>query len=142
MNANELLVLSHQNPILLFDGVCNLCDGFVQFAIKRDKASVFRFAPLQSETGRTLIRHFNLNEDVLNTVILIENGTIHIKSAVALRMARRIGGAWTLAYPFIILPKFIRDNLYDFIAKNRYRWFGQKDACMIPTPEVRERFLL
>lgn len=141
MNANELLALSHQYPILLFDGVCNLCDGFVQFAIKRDKASVFRFAPLQSETGRTLLRHFNLDEDVIDTVILIENGAIHTKSTVALRMARRIGGVWALAYPFIILPKFIRDNIYDFIAKNRYGWFGKKDACMIPTPEVRTRFL-
>jgi len=141
MDANELLKLSERHPIVLFDGVCNLCDGFVQFVMKRDKAGAFRFAPLQSEAGRTLLRHFNLDEAAMDTVILIENGTIHTKSTAALRTARNIGGVWGLAYVFIILPKFIRNSVYDFIAKNRYRWFGKKDACMIPTPEVRARFL-
>jgi len=121
MDANELLKLSERHPIVLFDGVCNLCDGFVQFVMKRDKAGEFRFAPLQSEAGRTLLSHFNLDENAMDTVILIENGAIHTKSTAALQ--------------------FIRNNIYDFIAKNRYRWFGKKDACMIPTPEVRARFL-
>jgi len=141
MDANELLKLSESHPIILFDGVCNLCDGFVQFVMKRDKAGEFRFAPLQSEAGRTLLHHFNVDENVMDSVILIENGVVCNKSTAALRTVRRIGGAWGLAYVFIILPKFIRNTVYDFIAKNRYRWFGKKDACMIPTPEVRARFL-
>ena len=141
MDANELLKLSERHPIVLFDGVCNLCDGFVQFVMKRDKAGIFRFAPLQSEAGRVLLRHFNLDEAAMDTVVLIENGALHTKSTAALRTVRNIGGVWGLAYAFIILPKFIRNSVYDFIAKNRYRWFGKKDACMIPTPEVRARFL-
>ena len=141
MDANELLKLSERHPIVLFDGVCNLCDGFVQFVMKRDKAGIFRFAPLQSEAGRVLLRHFNLDEAAMDTVVLIENGALHTKSTAALRTVRNIGGVWGLGYTFIILPKFIRNSVYDFIAKNRYRWFGKKDACMIPTPEVRARFL-
>ncbi len=141
MDANELLKLSEGHPIVLFDGLCNLCDGFVQFVMKRDKAEAFRFAPLQSEAGRTLLHHFNLDENAMDTVILIENSAMHTKSTAALRTVRNIGGVWGLAYVFIILPKFIRNRVYDFIAKNRYRWFGKKDACMIPTPEVRARFL-
>ena len=141
MEANKLLKLSGRHPIVLFDGVCNLCDDFVQFVMKRDKAGLFRFAPLQSEAGRILLNHFNLDENAIDTVVLVENGKAHTKSTAALRTARNIGGVWSLTYIFIILPKFIRNNAYDFIAKNRYRWFGKKDTCMIPTPEVRARFL-
>ncbi len=141
MDTNELLKLSENHPIVLFDGVCNLCDGFVQFVMKRDRTGEFRFAPLQSETGRILLGHFNLDENVIDSVILIENGAAYNKSTAGLRTMRRIGGVWGLAYVFIIVPKFIRNSVYDFIAKNRYRLFGKKDACMIPTPEVRARFL-
>jgi len=141
MLTEELLKLSDQHPIILFDGVCNMCDGFVQFVMKRDRASAFRFAPLQSEAGQALLEHFGLDGNALDTVVLIENGNFYTKSTAPLRTAKRIGGAWTLAYAFMILPKALRDWGYDFIAKNRYRWFGEKDSCMLPTPEVRARFL-
>lgn len=141
MSTQEILDLSNEHPIILFDGVCNMCDGFVQFVMKRDKQGVFRFAPLQSEAGRVLLRHFGLDENALDTVVLIENGAFYTKSTAPLRTAKRIGGGWALAYSFIILPKFIRDWGYDLVATYRYKLFGEKTTCMMPTPEVRARFL-
>lgn len=141
MLTEELLKLSDQHPIILFDGVCNMCDGFVQFVMKRDRKGAFRFAPLQSEAGQSLLQHFGLDENALDSVVLIENGKYYTKSTAPLRTAKRIGGVWALNYGFVIVPSPIRDWVYDFIAKNRYRWFGEKDSCMLPTPEVRARFL-
>jgi len=141
MQTKELLQLSDRHSIILFDGVCHLCDGFVQFVMNQDKAGAFRFAPLQSEAGRSLLQHFGLDENALDTVILIENGKYYTRSTAPLRIAKRIGGLWALTYVFIIIPKFLRDAGYNLIAKNRYRLFGKKDQCMIPTPEVRARFL-
>ena len=128
-------------PILLFDGVCNLCNGAVQFVIKNDKKNQFHFATLQSEVGAALLKVYSLPRDVLDTFVVITKNNVLTRSTAALEVAKTIGGLWTLAYIFIIIPKFIRDAIYNWVARSRYRWFGKKDSCMIPTPELRERFL-
>jgi predicted DCC family thiol-disulfide oxidoreductase YuxK len=133
--------ISHKQPILFFDGVCNLCNGAVQWVIRRDRAGIFRFAALQSETGQTLLQEAGLPAEELSTVILYEDGRFHTHSDVPLRVWRRLGGAWAWLYVFRFVPRFLRDGVYNWIARNRYRWFGRQDQCMIPTPELRERFL-
>jgi len=132
---------NNDHPILLFDGVCNLCNGFVQFVIKRDPEGQFRFAPLQSDFAKDLLKTHNIPSDHMDTVVLVENGKAYVRSDVALRMALKFGGLWPVFSVFRILPLFIRDTIYNFIAKNRYRWFGEEDQCMIPTPELKSRFL-
>lgn len=127
-------------PIVLFDGVCNFCDASVNFIISRDRAGVFRFAPLQSDAGRELIEKYSIPADV-DSVILIDNDRAFIHSDAALRIAQRLGGVWKLLSLFRIVPRSIRDWGYKLFAKNRYRLFGKKDSCMMPTPEIRERFL-
>ncbi len=127
--------------IILFDGVCNFCNRTVNFLIRRDKADQFRFAPLQSETGRLLLSRHNLVANSLESFVLIETGEAYLKSTGFLRMMKKLPGGWKLLYGFIILPRFIRDGLYNWIAANRYKWFGKRNECMIPTPELRERFL-
>lgn len=128
-------------PLILFDGVCNLCAWAVRFIIERDPAGVFRFAPLQSDLGQRLLTEHGLDPTSLDSFVLIEDGTAHKESSAALRVARRLSGAWPLFYAAIILPRFLRDPLYRFIARNRYRWFGKQDSCLMPTPELRVRFL-
>lgn len=127
--------------IILFDGVCNFCNSSINFIIRHDKKNRFRFAPLQSEPGLALIKKHELPEAFLGSVILIENGKAYVKSTAALRIARRLNGGWPLFYGFIILPPFCRDWVYNIIARNRYKWWGKKESCMVPTPEVREKFL-
>lgn len=122
------------HPILLFDGVCNLCNGFVQFVIKRDKKAVFRFAALQSDLGKELSATAGLPAHSMDTVVLYENNRFYTHSDVGLRVARRLNGLWPLAYALVIIPKFIRDGIYNWVAKNRYRWFGKRESCMVPTP--------
>lgn len=129
------------NPIILFDGVCNFCSGVVNFIIERDTKGVFRFAPLQSDAGQRILEHFNLAGEDFDTFVLVEGEEFHIKSTAALRMCRLLGGFWKLLYVFIVIPAPIRDALYDYVARNRYRWFGKKEECMVPGPEVRRRFL-
>jgi predicted DCC family thiol-disulfide oxidoreductase YuxK len=129
------------HPVLLFDGVCNLCNGFVQFIIRRDPEGVFRFASLQSDTGQQLMEQHGFDPEEINTVILIDQGKVYTKSDVALQVVRKFGGLWPLFSALEVLPKSIRDAIYDWVAKNRYRWFGKKDQCMIPTPELKARFL-
>jgi predicted DCC family thiol-disulfide oxidoreductase YuxK len=131
--------LSH--PLILFDGVCNLCNTSVLFIIKRDSKSVFRFASLQSELGKTMLREFNLPVTELNSVLLIHNGKLYQKSNAALEITRHLRGLWPMFYGFMIIPAFIRNGFYNWIANNRYTWFGKKDACMIPTPELKSRFI-
>jgi predicted DCC family thiol-disulfide oxidoreductase YuxK len=133
--------MNSSDPVILFDGVCNLCNRGVQFIIKKDKKNKFRFAPLQGKTGRELLKKFNLPENVFNSFILVEGGNICSRSTAALRIAKKLGGGWKLFYGFIIIPRFIRDAAYNLVAKNRYKWFGKRDECMIPTPELKERFL-
>lgn len=127
------------NPLILFDGVCNFCNSSVNFIIEHDSRGVFKFAPLQSEIGQKYIEKFGLNE--LDTVILIEDEKAYTHSTAALKIARRLDGIWSWAYAFIIIPRPVRDFFYKLFAKYRYRLFGKKDACMLPTPEIRARFL-
>jgi predicted DCC family thiol-disulfide oxidoreductase YuxK len=128
-------------PVVLFDGVCNLCNRSVRFIIKRDKKKQFLFAALQGKTGQDILQQFNLPLNDFNSFILLEGDKIYTRSSSALRVARKLKGGWKLLYGFIIVPKFIRDAVYDTIARNRYKWFGKKDECMVPTPELKERFL-
>jgi predicted DCC family thiol-disulfide oxidoreductase YuxK len=129
------------HSVILFDGVCNLCNGFVQFTIERDKDQYFKFASLQSDTAKEILASFGLDNQSLSTVILVENGQYYTKSTAGLTIISRFGGLWSLAKVLLILPKFIRDVVYDFIARNRYKWFGEKESCWIPTPELKKRFL-
>jgi predicted DCC family thiol-disulfide oxidoreductase YuxK len=136
--------MTTSHPIVLFDGVCNFCNGSVNFIIRRDRSKIFRFAPLQSEAGAKILRQFGQfgsPQDWLETIVLVEDGSCYTRSTAALRIVRRLGGPWRILYAFSVIPAAARDPIYDLIARNRYRWFGRKDACMIPTPEIREQFL-
>lgn len=130
-----------KKPILFFDGVCNLCNGFVQFVIERDPKAKFRFASLQSNAGQEVLKQMNLSTEELKTVILQKNGKVYTHSDVALEMSRDLGGPWSLFYVFKILPKGLRDGIYDWVAANRYKWFGKRESCWLPTPELKARFL-
>lgn len=127
--------------VILFDGVCHLCQGAVKFIIKHDPAGRFRFASLQSQAGSRLLQAAGAHEKSLDSVVLIENGTYYIRSAAALRIARGLRSPWPLLYALIVVPKGLRDAVYRFIAKHRYRWFGKDETCLVPTRELRERFL-
>ncbi len=127
--------------IILFDGVCNFCNSSVNLIMKHDKKNIFKFAALQSEKGGELQRKFGLNQNDLSSFILIEHEKYFTKTTAALRVAKNIGFPWNLSYIFIIIPPFIRNIAYNIIAKYRYRWFGKRDACRIPTPEEKEKFL-
>lgn len=127
--------------IILFDGVCNLCNGFVQFVIKNDSQGYFKFTALQSEVGQEILKQVRYFDFSLSTVVLVEKGKIYVRSAAALKILARLDGLWPLAYSFIILPAFLRDFIYKGIAQNRYRWFGKQESCMLPTPELKARFL-
>ncbi|MEM6524908.1 MAG: DCC1-like thiol-disulfide oxidoreductase family protein [Bacteroidota bacterium] len=128
--------------VILFDGVCNLCNGSVNFVIDRDKKDQFKFAPLQSEFARKKLIEVGINNKALDTIILLnKDGSVQSKSSAALHIAKSLSGLWPLLYIFIIIPKFIRDLIYDFIARNRYRWFGKTDQCRMPTPELTQRFV-
>lgn len=127
--------------VILFDGVCHLCQGAVKFIIKRDPAGRFRFASLQSEAGSRLLQAAGAHEESLDSVVLIENGSYYIRSAAALRIARGLRYPWPLLYALIVVPKGLRDAVYQFIARHRYRWFGKDETCLVPTRELRERFL-
>ncbi|MEK4030477.1 thiol-disulfide oxidoreductase DCC family protein [Pseudobacillus sp. FSL P4-0506] len=128
------------NPIILFDGECNFCDSSVQFIIKNDPKGIFHFASLQSDTGQSLLKKHRVPSDI-DSMILIEGDKVYYKSAAALRICKHLKGAWKLLYALIIVPRPIRNIAYDFIAKNRYKWFGKKESCMLPSPSVRARFI-
>jgi len=128
--------------IILFDGVCNLCNGAVQFIVKRDKKDIFRFAPLQNEVGRKLTKERHIDTGKTDTIILMEPGVAYYtKSTAALKIGREFGGLWGLLIVLEWLPEGFRDWFYDFIAANRYKWFGKKEVCMLPTPELKAKFL-
>ena len=131
----------YQHSIILFDGVCNLCNGAVKFVIKRDNRNQFLFASLQSDEGKQILEEHNFPDNKMKSFFLVENGKVYDRSTAALRVARRLTGLWPLLYGFIIVPGFIRDGVYNWIAKNRYQWFGKKDECMVPTPELKAKFL-
>ena len=129
--------------LLLFDGVCNFCSASVRFIIKRDKQAQFKFAHLQSEYGQQKLNEFDLNQDdPLQSMVLIENGQAYTRSTSALRIAKHLNWPWPIFYVFIIVPPFIRDAIYNFMGKNRYKWFGKKDECWLPTDErLKDRFI-
>lgn len=126
--------------LVLFDGVCNFCNGAVNFIIRHDGEKKFKFAPLQSEIGQQMQAKYGIGEDV-DSIILVENDKAYTHSTAGLRVAKGLGSIWSLGYVFIIVPSFIRDFFYRLFAKYRYRLFGRTEACMLPTPDVRERFL-
>lgn len=128
--------------IILFDGVCNLCDSTVQFIIKRDKKDIFRFVALQSELGEQIIKHIGIDRSKTDSIILYEPGVAYYyKAEAAIKIAANLGGLIPLMNIFSVLPKSLSNSVYDYIAKNRYKWYGKKDECMIPTPEMKAKFL-
>jgi predicted DCC family thiol-disulfide oxidoreductase YuxK len=129
------------NPLVLFDGVCNLCNGSVQFILRHDPAARFRFASLQSPVGQELQARFGMDPGRLDSVILVEGDRWYKESDAALRIARGMSGAWKALAAFRVIPRPIRDAAYRLIARNRYRWFGKQETCWLPTPELRGRFL-
>lgn len=129
------------NPVILFDGVCNFCNGTVHFLLQQDKKRVFRFAALQSEAGQKLLTQYQLPTGSFDTFLLLDKGKVYKRSTAALRVGSKLPWYWKWTQVFWIVPKFLRDGIYQIIARNRYHWFGKKEACMIPTPEMRSRFL-
>lgn len=127
--------------IVPFDGVCNFCNASVNFVIDRDKAGYFKFAPLQSELGEKLVTKHGIDTTKTDSIIVIDGERAYTHSSAALRIARKLDGPWSWSYAFMIVPKPIRDFFYRLFAKNRYRLFGKQDACMMPTPDIRARFL-
>lgn len=127
--------------IVLIDGQCNLCHGITRFVIQRDPAGQFKFASIQSEIGQRLLEAGGLSGRDLDTFVMLEDGRYYTKSTAALRMFRRLGGLWRLTYGLRVVPLFIRNRVYDLIASRRYRWFGYNDSCLVPTKEIKKRFL-
>jgi predicted DCC family thiol-disulfide oxidoreductase YuxK len=128
-------------PVLLFDGVCNLCNNSVQWVLTHDRKAVFRFSALQSETGQRLLESFGRSPDGLDTVVLIDGDRIYTHSDAPLEIARRLGGFWQILYIFKMVPRPLRDAIYRWIARNRYRWFGKEDSCWLPQPKWKARFV-
>ena len=134
--------LPENKKIILFDGVCNLCDGAIQFIIKHDKKDIFRYASLQSELGKKLVAERGLNPEDIDSIMLIEPGVAYYrKSTAALEISRDLSGGYSLLKNFLFLPEIMRDGVYDFIANHRYKWFGKTEQCMIPTPKLKDKFL-
>ena len=130
-----------KDKIILFDGVCNLCNGAINFIIKHDPKGIFKFASLQGETGKQLLAQHTIDPQETDSIVLIDNHQVSVKSSAALRIAKNLNQGYPLLFGFMIIPTFIRNGVYDFIAANRYKWFGKKESCMLPTPELRSRFL-
>ncbi len=128
-------------PLLLFDGVCNLCNGAVNFIIDRDHKQRFVFASLQSSLGQQVAHQYHLPENDFKSMVLIKDGKTYLKSNAALEVARDLSGGWSLLYGFKIIPKFLRNWVYDIISANRYKWFGREDQCRIPTADIESRFV-
>ena len=127
--------------LVLFDGVCNLCNALVQFVIRHDPKAKFRFAAIQSDIGRTIFQKYGMDPADLQTFVFISDNQIFLRSSAAIAVISRFGGAWRMCAIFWLIPRFVRDAVYSAIAKNRYRWFGRKETCMIPTPGIEKRFL-
>jgi predicted DCC family thiol-disulfide oxidoreductase YuxK len=137
-----MLDFPKDKKIILFDGVCNLCEASVQFVIKYDKKDVFRFVALQSELGKEIIKHVGLENKNIDSVILYEPGIAYnYKSAAALEIAKNLGGFFHLGTVFKLIPNGLRNLLYDYVAKNRFQWYGKKESCLVPTIELKSKFL-
>ena len=128
-------------PVVLFDGVCNLCNGSVRFVIERDPRKHFQFAPLQSATATRLISGSADRLAMPDSIVLVDDGRLYVRSEAALRIARRLRFPWPLLWVFMAVPRNLRDWVYDVIARHRYRWFGKRETCMVPSTEIRDRFL-
>lgn len=135
-----LSLVMQKQTVIFFDGLCNLCNGAVQFVIERDHKNIFHFASLQSGFAELELQNFEVDLAQMNSFILLENGKLYKQSTAALRVAKKLNGLWPLLYAFIIVPPFIRNAVYNYIAKNRYKWFGKKESCWVPTPELKNRF--
>ncbi|WPR73812.1 thiol-disulfide oxidoreductase DCC family protein [Algoriphagus sp. NG3] len=133
--------MTAKKSIIFFDGVCNLCNASIDFVIRRDKKDRFLVGALQDDFSRKILSGFEVEEDYLDSLVLLEKGRIYYKSTAALKIARNLSGLWPALYPIIILPKFLRDPIYNWIGANRYRWFGKKNTCRLPTPEEKSKFL-
>ncbi|WP_283636601.1 thiol-disulfide oxidoreductase DCC family protein [Aquaticitalea lipolytica] len=137
-----MIQLPQHKQLVLFDGVCNLCDASVQYIIKHDKSDIFLFTALQSEVGQQIIKEFNIDTNKIDSIILYSNEHgISYKSTAALKIASKLGFPRNLLSVFLIIPGIIRNWVYDYIAKNRYKWYGKKEECMIPTPDLKSKFL-
>ncbi|OQA30317.1 MAG: hypothetical protein BWY55_00918 [archaeon ADurb.Bin336] len=137
-----MLDLPKNKKIILFDGVCNLCDSLLQFVIHHDKKDVFRFVALQSPLGQKIVNHIGIQNKNIDSIILYVPGVAYYyKSSAALEIARELGGFFHLGTIFKIIPTVLRNHIYDYVAKNRYSWYGKKASCMIPTPELKSKFL-
>ena len=132
---------NNEAHILLFDGVCNLCNSIVQFIIKRDPKGKFKFSSLQSESGQALLRQFGLPTNDFDSFVFISGDKYFLKSSAGLHVLKELGGVWKVFFMFIIFPRPLRDFIYNIIAKTRYRIFGKRDTCMVPTPDIKQRFL-
>ncbi|MCX7878698.1 MAG: thiol-disulfide oxidoreductase DCC family protein [Ignavibacteria bacterium] len=141
MDLLQADIMNDTYKIILFDGVCNFCNGFVNFIIDRDKKDIFRFAALQSDFGTGLQKKLGFDTDELKTIILVDGGKFYLKSSAALRIAKNLPFPWNLSYIFIIVPPFIRNFLYDVISKNRYKWFGKRETCRLPSTEEKRKFI-
>jgi predicted DCC family thiol-disulfide oxidoreductase YuxK len=136
-----MTTLNPADTIVFFDGVCNLCNSAVDFIIDRNPSGSLRFASLQSELGKQLLENQGLDTESYSSLILYEKGKVYRYSTAAFRIAAHLSGIWSWARFFLVLPPFLRDGVYNLIARNRYRWFGKSEACRLPTPELRVRFL-
>jgi predicted DCC family thiol-disulfide oxidoreductase YuxK len=141
-DPNGIMKNQIEHPVIVFDGVCNLCSRSVVFVIKRDPGRIFRFAALQTDAGRQLLLRYGLNPQSMTTLALIENGRIYHRSGAVLHITRNLRGIWPILYVLIIIPSFLRDPVYDWIARNRYKWFGKKDECFVPSEQDMNRFIL
>lgn len=138
----EIQDLPKDKKIILFDGVCNLCDASIQYIIKHDNADVFRFVALQSELGQKVLKHIGINPIHIDSIVLYEPGiAYYYKSTAALQIAKGLKGIFTVATVFQILPTGFRDLIYEYVAKNRYQWYGKKKSCLVPTPALKSKFL-
>ncbi|MCX2574603.1 thiol-disulfide oxidoreductase DCC family protein [Pedobacter sandarakinus] len=128
-------------PVIFFDGICNLCNASVQFAIKHDKKKVFKFSALQGDYAKEILPNFGVRSNEINSIVLISDNCLYTKSSAALRVAKKLDGVWPILWVLLVIPKFVRDWFYDIIAMNRYRWWGKQESCWLPTPDLKERFL-
>ncbi|HWI93377.1 MAG TPA: thiol-disulfide oxidoreductase DCC family protein [Flavisolibacter sp.] len=131
----------NEHPVILFDGVCNFCNGAINFVLRQDRKKIFRFAALQSEAGQKLLQQYNLSTKDFDSFVLIDDDKVYKKSTASLRVMNKLPWYWKEVQLFRIIPTIFRDAIYDYIARNRYKMFGKKDQCMVPTPELRNRFL-
>lgn len=141
VNTDTSIIQNREEHLLLYDGVCNLCNGWVQFIIKKDRKAKFRFSSLQSEAARDILAAFGLQASDFDSVVYIHAGKYYLRSTAVLLVLRELGGGWRLFYVFRIVPRSLRDFVYNIVAKTRYRIFGKRETCMVPTEALKQRFL-